>query len=158
MTEYTTSQPMRLMIEQWEGLRLEPYADAVGVPTIGYGHTGEDVQLDADPITQEQADQLLEADLKRFEDAVNGMVSDDTSQQQFDAMVSFSYNLGEGALRGSTLLRMHNAGDWSGATQQFGMWVHAGGRTLPGLVRRRHGEAMVYANGDYGQGGPPAAA
>ena len=149
MTSYTTSAPMRQLIEGWEGCRLEPYADAVGVATVGYGHTGDDVSLDMDPISQEVADQLLAADLGRFETAVNGMVSDQTSQQQFDALVSFSYNLGEGALRGSTLLRMHNAGDYDGAAQQFGRWNHAGGRVLAGLTRRRAGEAAVYATGDY---------
>jgi lysozyme len=152
MTSYTTSAPMRQLIEGWEGCRLEPYADAVGVPTVGYGHTGDDVSLDMDPITQEVADQLLEADLQNFEDAVNGMVIDATSQQQFDALVSFSYNLGESSLRGSTLLRMHNSGDYQGAAGQFARWNHAGGQVLPGLTRRRAGEAAVYANGDYSGG------
>ena len=104
------------------------------------------------------ADQLLAADLERFEDAVNGMVADQTSQQQFDAMVSFAYNLGESALRGSTLLRMHNSQDYNGAAGQFGRWNHAGGRELPGLTRRRAAEAAVYANGDYGGDSAPAAA
>ena len=113
---------MRQLIEGWEGCRLEPYADAVGVATIGYGHCGDDVSLDMDPITQEIADQLLAADLGRFETAVNGMVSDQTQQQQ------------------------------------FGRWNHAGGRVLPGLTRRRAGEAAVYATGDYsGDAGQPSA-
>jgi lysozyme len=149
MTSYTTSAPMRLLIEGWEGCRTEPYQDPVGVWTIGYGHTGDDCYAGCDPITQEQADQLLANDLQNFEDAVNGMVADATQQQQFDAMVSFAYNLGESALRGSTLLRMHNSGDYTGASQQFGRWNHAGGRVLPGLTRRRAGEAAVYAHGDY---------
>ena len=149
MTQYQTSATMRQMIEEFEGLRLEPYADAVGVATIGYGHTGDDVSLSMDPITQQVADQLLAADLGRFEDAVNGMVSDQTSQQQFDAMTSFAYNLGETALADSTLLRLHNNGDYAGAAGQFQRWVHAGGRTLPGLVRRRNAEAAVYAQGTY---------
>ena len=111
-----------------------------------------------DPISQEVADQLLAADLGRFETAVNGMVSDATSQQQLDGMLSFAYNLGEGALRGSTLLRLHNAGDYDGAAQQFGRWNHAGGRVLSGLTRRRAGEAAVYATGDYsGDAGQPSA-
>ena len=160
MTQYTTTSTMRQLIEQFEGLRLEPYADAVGVPTIGFGHTGSDVSLGMDPITQEVADQLLQADLQRFEDGVNGFVSDETSQQQFDALVSFSYNLGLGALQGSTLLRYHLAGNYPAAAGEFGRWVHAGGRVLAGLVRRRQAEAMVYAQGDYGAYGadPPATA
>jgi lysozyme len=140
---------MRHLIEQWEGCRLEPYQDVVGVWTIGFGHTGDDCYAGCDPISQEQADQLLAADLQNFEDAVNGMVIDATSQQQFDALVSFSYNLGESALRGSTLLRMHNSHDFAGAAGQFGRWNHAGGRVLEGLTRRRAGEAKVYAEGDY---------
>jgi lysozyme len=152
MPNYQTSAPMRQLIEQWEGCRLEPYADAVGVPTIGYGHTGDDVWIGCDPITQEQADALLASDLQLFEEGVNGMVIPTTSQQQFDAMVSFSYNLGESALRGSTLLRMHNSGDYAGAAGQFGRWNHAGGQVLDGLTRRRAGEAAVYANGDYSGG------
>ena len=158
MTAFSTSAPMRQLIESYEGCRLEPYADAVGVPTVGFGHTGDDVSLDMDPISQEIADQLLASDLQRFEEAVNGMVAPETSQQQFDAMISFSYNLGEGALRGSTLLRMHNAGDYAGAAGQFGRWNHAGGRVLAGLTRRRAGEALVYAQGDYSGGDSPAAA
>ena len=154
-TQYTTTSTMRALIEGFEGLRLEPYQDSVGVWTIGFGHTGDDCYEGCDPISQQVADQLLAADLERFEAAVNGMVIDATSQQQFDAMVSFSYNLGESALRGSTLLRMHNAGDYAGAAGQFGRWNHAGGRVLDGLTRRRAAEAAVYANGDYG--GPEAA-
>lgn len=153
-----TSNAMRMLIEGFEGCRLEPYQDSVGVWTIGYGHTGEDCYAGCDPISQQQADQLLAADLGRFEDAVNGMASDQTSQQQFDAMISFAYNLGEGALRGSTLLRLHNAGDYAGAAGQFGRWNHAGGRVLAGLTRRRAAEAAVYANGNYGGSAdqPPA--
>lgn len=149
MTSYTTSNAMRQLIEGWEGCRLAPYQDSVGVWTIGFGHVGDDVYEGCDPISQEMADQLLAADLGRFEVAVNGMVADATMQQQFDAMVSFAYNLGEGSLRGSTLLRMHNAGDYDGAAQQFGRWNHAGGQVLAGLTRRRAGEAAVYATGDY---------
>jgi lysozyme len=143
---------MRQLIEGFEGLRLEPYADVVGVPTIGYGHTGDDVTLDADPITQEQADQLLQADLERFEAAVTDMCTGDTSQQQFDALVSFSYNLGENALRHSTLLRFHNAGNYQQAAGQFALWNHAGGQVVAGLTRRRAAEEAVYAEGDYGGG------
>ena len=149
-TNYTTSAPMRLLIEGFEGCRLEPYQDSVGVWTIGFGHTGDDCYEGCDPISQQQADQLLAWDLKRFEDGVNGMVIDQTSQQQFDALVSFAYNLGESSLRGSTLLRLHNSGNFGDARGQFGRWNHAGGRVLEGLTKRRAAEAGVYANGDYG--------
>jgi lysozyme len=138
------------VIESFEGCQLAPYQDSVGVWTIGFGHTGEDVYEGCSAISQADADSLLSTDLALFEQAVNGMVSDQTGQQEFDALVSFAYNLGEGALRGSTLLRMHNAGDYAGAAGQFQRWNHAGGQVLAGLTRRRAAEAAVYANGDYG--------
>lgn len=152
-----TSSMMRSLIGEWEGCRLEPYADAVGVPTIGFGHTGDDVSLAMDPISQEQADALLEADLAKFESAV-GELCPECSQQQFDALVSFSYNLGEGALSGSTLRRLHNEGDYTAAAGEFIKWNHAGGQVLAGLTRRRTGEANVYATGTYADiGSAPAA-
>jgi lysozyme len=144
---------MRKLIEEFEGCKLEPYADAVGVPTVGFGHTGGDVSLGMDPISQEQADQLLAADLQRFEQAVTEMAPT-TSQQQFDALVSFSYNLGEGALRGSSLLRFHNAGQYDDAANEFGKWNHAGGQVLAGLTRRRAAESACYADGVYSSDAP----
>lgn len=148
-----TSSMMRALIENWEGLRLEPYADAVGVWTVGYGHTGPDVGRD--PITQEQADQLLAADLVKFEGYVEKLCPV-CSQQQFDALVSFCYNLGQGSLSGSTLRRLHNAGDYSAAAREFAKWNHAGGKVLAGLTRRRAGEAQVYATGTYLDTGSPS--
>lgn len=147
-----TSSQMRQLIGGWEGCRLEPYADAVGVPTIGFGHTGEDVSLAMDPISQEQADQLLEADLQKFEASV-GDLCPECSQQQFDALVSFSYNLGAGALERSTLRTLHNQGDYAGAAQEFLKWNRAGGQVLAGLTRRRMGESDVYATGTYSDSG-----
>lgn len=144
-----TSPEMRHMIEQWEGLRLQTYRDSVGVATIGYGHTGPDVH-DGEDITEAQADALMTADLHKFEVAVSSMVDmAPTSQQQFDAMVSFSYNLGSGALAGSSLLRYHKAGQFEAAAGEFVKWDHAGGQVLAGLLRRRQGEAAVYLNGTY---------
>ena len=153
-----TSAPMRALIESWEGCRLEPYQDAVGVWTIGYGCTGPDVYEGMDPISQETADQLLAADLVKFEGYVENLCPV-CSQQQFDALVSFCYNLGQGSLSGSTLRRMHNAGDYTGAAGEFAKWNHAGGAVLAGLTRRRAGEANVYATGTYSDtGSAPAAA
>ena len=146
-----TSVAMRSLIESFEGCRLEPYADAVGVPTVGFGHTGDDVSLAMDPISQEQADQLLAADLEKFEGYVTDLCPV-CSQQQFDALVSFTYNLGQGALEGSSLRRLHNEGDYTAAAQEFGKWNHAGGQVLAGLTRRRAAEAEAYATGTYGEG------
>lgn len=143
-----TSPQMRKLIEGFEGCRLDPYQDSVGVWTIGYGHTGDDVYGGCGAIDQATADQMLADDLADFESAVASLCPI-TTQQQFDALVSFAYNLGSGALQGSTLRRMHNAKDYNGAAGQFGRWNHAGGRVLAGLTRRRASEAAVYAHGNY---------
>ena len=144
MPNFTTSPAMRQAIEGFEGLRLTAYQDSVGVWTIGYGHTPAQA---GQTITQEQADNILASDLARFERGVNALCANvNTTQGQFDAMVSFSYNLGLGALQGSTLLRLHRSGDYDGAAQEFGKWNHAGGQVLAGLTRRREYEAQVYAD------------
>jgi lysozyme len=144
-----TSPQMRHMIEEWEGLRLQAYQDSVGVWTIGYGHTGPDVHEGQD-ITDAMADQLMSNDLHKFELAVGSMLDGaPTTQQQFDALVSFAYNLGAGALKGSSLLRLHQEGQYGLAAAQFALWCHAGGEVLEGLVKRRAGEAAVYLTGAY---------
>lgn len=130
------------LIKEFEGLRLTAYRDAVGVWTIGYGHTGPDVTPGM-TITQDQADELLRKDVARFEKAVASMAKVATDSQ-FDALVSFAYNLGEEALRRSTLLRKHNEGDYAGAKAEFARWKYAGDKVLAGLVRRRAAEAEMY--------------
>lgn len=135
------------LIEQAEGCRLTAYPDpgSGGDPrTIGSGHTGPDVH-EGLTITQAQADALLRQDLARFERGVAALVAGHaTTQGQFDAMVSFAFNLGIGALAGSSLLRLHRQGAFGAAAAEFGKWTHAGGRVLPGLVRRRAAEAALY--------------
>lgn len=148
MAQYTTSAPMRQLIEEFEGCRLDPYQDSVGVWTIGYGHTGDDVYAGCPSITQEEADALLAQDLAKFEAHVAELCPV-CSQQQFDALVSFAYNLGQGALAGSTLRQLHNAGDYTPASGEFHKWNHAGGQVLSGLTRRRAAEANAYATGTY---------
>ena len=143
-----TSPQMRKLIEGFEGCRLNPYQDSVGVWTIGFGHTGDDVYQGCGAIDQATADQMLADDLTDFENSVSHLCPK-TTQQQFDALVSFSYNLGSGALQNSTLRRKHNAGDHAGAAAEFGRWNHAGGRVLAGLTRRRAAEAAVYSHGNY---------
>ncbi|KMN76189.1 muraminidase [Chromobacterium sp. LK11] len=131
------------LIQQFEGLRLKAYQDAVGVWTIGYGHTGPDVTPGL-VITQAQADALLARDLSRFEAGVTRLVQVPLNQNQFDALVSFSYNLGLGSLQNSTLLRLLNQRDYAGATAQFPRWNKAGGKVLPGLTRRRAAEQALF--------------
>lgn len=145
----TTTPQMRRMIETWEGCVLHAYQDDVGVWTIGYGHTGPEAEH-GNKITQEQADNLLTHDLFFFENKVRALVgASPTTQQQFDALVSFAYNLGAGALAGSTLLKKHLGQFYAAAAAEFPKWDHAGGQVLPGLLQRRNGEAAVYLHGKY---------
>lgn len=149
MTAFITTAAMRRMIEDWEGLVLTAYRDVVGVLTVGYGHTGSDV-IPGLTITAGQADTLLSNDLHKFEVSVNAMCGEAaTAQNQFDALVSFAFNLGAAALKTSTLLRLHLAGDYDGAAAEFPNWDHAGGQVVAGLLRRRQGEQAVYLNGTY---------
>jgi GH24 family phage-related lysozyme (muramidase) len=138
------------MLKSFEGLRLDAYVDSVGVQTIGYGHTG-DVQA-GDRITQQQAEQLLQKDTAWAEEAVADNVDVPLTQDQFDALASFTYNVGEGAFENSTLLKKLNAGDYEGAEAEFGRWTHGDGQQIEGLVNRREAEAAL-----FGSEAPPAA-
>lgn len=133
------------LIKEFEGLRLKAYRDPVGVWTIGYGHTGGDVKP-GQVISQARAEQLLKGDTGWAQDAVRRSVKVPLSQGQFDALTSFTYNLGGGALASSTLVKKLNARDYAGAQKEFGRWVHAGGEVLAGLVRRRAAEAKMFGN------------
>ena len=130
------------LIQQFEGLRLKAYRDSTGLPTIGYGST-IGVQM-GDEITKAQALELLEADIERHADGVREHVDVLLTQAQFDALVSFTFNLGVGALKKSTLLRKLNAGDFQGAADELLRWVYAGGKELRGLVRRREAERAMF--------------
>ena len=139
-----TSERGLALIKQFEGLRLRAYKCPVGVWTIGYGHTGPDVREGLE-ISPARAGELLAADCQRFESAVNRYVTSEINQNQFDALVSFAYNVGEGGLWRSSLLRLVN-GNPSDPTIRaaFGMWNKGGGKVLPGLERRRKEEADLY--------------
>lgn len=133
------------LIKHYEGCRLKAYKDIVGVWTIGYGHTGGDVH-EGQVITQEEAEALLRLDLERFERGVQFQVTVPLTQNQFDALVSFSFNLGLGALKGSTLLKKLNAGDYAGAQREFLKWDMAGGKHVPGLQIRRTAESFLFGS------------
>lgn len=137
------------LIKRNEGCVLRTYRDSVGVPTIGYGHTGPDVTLGLE-ISQERAEELLRQDLAHFEDGVDDILADnvDTSDNQFGAMVSLAYNVGLGNFRKSSVLRDHNAGNHAAAADAFLLWDKAGGEVLTGLVRRRHEERQLYLTPD----------
>ena len=131
------------LIKQFEGFRSKAYICPAGVLTIGYGSTGKHVQPGTS-INTAYGEKLLREDVARFESAVNRLVRVPMSQGQFDALVSFAFNVGEGALAKSTLLRKLNAGDYSGAAQEFKRWNRGGGRVLAGLVKRREAEATLF--------------
>lgn len=130
------------LIKSFEGLRLQAYLCPAGVPTIGYGSTGAHVKMGM-TITANEADELLRQDVSRFERGVFKLTGP-ISQHRFDALVSFAFNLGISALAGSTLLKMHKAGNHEAAAGQFGRWNKAGGKVLAGLTRRRAAEATLY--------------
>lgn len=130
------------IIKEFEGLRLKAYICPAGVLTIGYGSTGSHVKPGM-VITEAQAEELLRSDLRRFEDAV-AKAAPDATDNQFSAMVSLAFNIGEGAFAGSTVLRKHLAGDHVGAAEAFKLWNKGGGQVLTGLVKRRAAEAQLY--------------
>ncbi|HGM6603166.1 TPA: lysozyme [Serratia marcescens] len=135
------------LIKRFEGLRLQAYQDSVGVWTIGYGWTqpvaGRKVGAGM-VINAATAERLLICGVAQFEQVVERLVAVTITQGQFDALVSFAYNLGLRALENSTLLRRLNAGDRQGAADQFGRWVNAGGVRLDGLVARRAAERALF--------------
>uniref|UniRef100_A0A6M3XRR4 Putative glycoside hydrolase n=1 Tax=viral metagenome TaxID=1070528 RepID=A0A6M3XRR4_9ZZZZ len=132
------------LITYFEGFRSLPYLDAAGHPTVGVGHLvrpGEDF---SGGVTPDQARELLRLDLQDAESAVNRLIYIDLEQHQFDALVSFTFNLGGGALQRSTLRRCVNRGNHQEAADQFLRWVYAGGRKLRGLELRRMAERLMY--------------
>lgn len=135
------------LIKHFEGCSLAAYQDSTGVWTIGYGWTqlvdGQRIQRDMviGPIT---AERLLRIGIVQYESAVNQLVKVPMTQGQFDALVSFSYNLGTRTLSTSTLLRKLNARDAAGAADEFLRWDRAGGKVLAGLSRRRKAERTMF--------------
>jgi len=144
VNEYQYSSTGLALTRSFEGLRLEAYQDCAGVWTIGYGHTGPEVHH-GQCISEVEAEALLRTDLARAVRAVQKAVAAELSQHQFDALVDFCYNVGRGSFLGSSLLRYVNSGEFYSAAVQFGLWVHAGGKVVPGLVRRRTAEAALFS-------------
>lgn len=141
----TTGNGGIALIKQYEGLRLTTYKDAVGIPTIGYGHVETPIPPGGTrTITAEDAEQILREDLQRFEHDVNNMLTVEVTQNQFDALVSFAFNLGPANLKSSTLFRKVNSGDFNGAAEEFPKWNHAGGQVLAGLTARRNAEKNLF--------------
>jgi len=126
--------------------RFRAYICPAGKLTIGWGHTNDHgMHFNAGSAwTQAECDAELASDMKHFEAVVDRLVKVPLEQHQYDALVSFAYNCGEGALAGSTLLRKINAGDFEGAAREFQRWNRGGGVVLRGLVRRRASEALMF--------------
>jgi lysozyme len=151
MNDYEYSSIGFALTRSFEGLRLEAYQDSVGVWTIGYGHTGPEVHR-GECINEPEADALLRADLAAAIRCVQRAVQVDLAQHQFDALVDFCFNAGRGNFLGSSLLRYVNHGKFDSAVVQFGLWVHAGGKVIPGLVRRRAAEAALFSGHGFPAG------
>ena len=145
------------LLAQWEGFEREVYKDSAGLDTIGVGHlltssekdsgyiniNGDQVPY-ADGLSDEQIIDLLSQDLTRFEEAVTDSVAVELKQNQFDALVSFSFNIGTGNFKSSTLLRILNEGNFDGVPDQLRRWNKAGGRVVQGLVNRRENEINLW--------------
>lgn len=136
------------LVELFEGCKLVPYHDSVGIPTIGIGTThypdGTAVTMNDPAISKPEAYTFLQKHLQMDCDAVSGMVKVVVNDNQFAALVSFAYNLGTGSLASSTLLKKLNSGDMEGAADQFLKWDHAGGVIVLGLTRRRQAERALF--------------
>lgn len=134
-----------LFVKGFEQLQLRAYLPTPDdIPTIGWGQTGKNIKLGM-VWSKEQADRAYDEFASQLDRKLTSMLLGvPTTQGQFDALFSFAYNLGVGALQKSTLLRMHFAGHYAAAAEQFGKWVYQGKTKLRGLVRRRSGERALY--------------
>jgi len=138
-----TSQKGIDLIKHFEGCELNAYKCPAGVWTIGYGHI-KGVQ-EGDVITEQQADEMLVEELNEYENYINTLVTVPLNQNQYDALVSWVYNLGSSNLNSSTLLKVLNSGDYAGVPEQIMRWNKAGGKVLEGLTRRRQAEADLFS-------------
>lgn len=137
------------LIKKYEGFRSKPYLCPANVPTIGFGATfypdGRKVKLTDEPVNEVIAEVILKKQLEKFEQYVDSYSTDKLNQNQFDALVSFCFNLGPANLKASTLLKKVNANPNDPTIKdEFMKWVKAGGKTLKGLVSRRAEEASLY--------------
>lgn len=139
------------LIKQFEGFEPTPYHCPADKLTIGYGHVigATEHHLRDATLTEDQATRMLHSDVAYFAPKVSLLLAGiDVNQGQFDALVSFAYNCGAGALRGSTLLKKLRAGDVAGSAKEFLRWDKSGGRVLSGLTRRRKAEMALFVGGE----------
>jgi lysozyme len=140
-----TSQAGIDLIKRYEGFVSKPYLCPAGVWTVGYGST-RGVTRDTPPVTKEQAEELLRRDVESAEAAVMRLCPSLKKQNRFDAIVSFTFNLGSAALQRSTLRQKINRNEHLDVPAELLKWVWAGGRRLPGLVARRAAEGVMYGS------------
>jgi len=137
------AEPGLALLKSFEQCRLSAYRDSAGIPTIGWGHTGPEVTM-ALTCSQDQADRWLVLDVQHSVDTCDANAPKNLTQNQFDALVVFTFNVGVGAEAHSTLLAKLKAGDMAGAADEFLKWDHAGGVVVPGLTRRRQAERALF--------------
>ena len=138
------SQEGIALIKRFEGCSLTSYLCQAQIPTIGYGSTrGVEMGME---ISQERAEALLLEDVADFEEEVNKCVEVPLSQNQFDALVAWTFNLGGSNLRSSTMLKVLNNGEYDKVPSEMKRWNKAGGKTLQGLIRRREAESLLFKN------------
>ena len=131
------------LVKRYEGFISKTYVCPAGYKTIGFGHRTDEITT----ITEPEAENLLKKDLKKFEQGLCKMLNAEelnVTQNQFDALISFAFNLGLSALAGSTLWRLFTHGDIQGAADEFTKWIYAGGKPLEGLKRRRQAERELF--------------
>ena len=137
-------------IKEFEKFRARPYKDGGDFWTIGYGHKMSDVEIqEIKEVTHEEALEILKLDLQEAEYAVNSLITVPLAQNQFDALVSFAFNVGGGAFEGSTLRKLLNKGFYGVVPEQLNRWVNSSGQRLNGLVRRRKAEGRIFQDGVY---------
>lgn len=136
------------LIKEFEGFSSTPYLCSAGVPTIGFGNTcytnGQKVKLSDPPLSRDEANHLISNVVKNFEKNVSEVVKVPLTQNQFDALVSLAYNIGNHAFNQSTLLKLLNQGNYTDAANQFPKWCHASGKVIQGLRRRRQAEKALF--------------
>jgi len=142
-----TSDEGIALIKSFEGCELKAYRCSANVLTIGYGHTA--CVTEGEEISELHAEELLREDLNEFEEHVRRAVKVELNQNQFDALVSWTFNLGPGNLRSSTLLKLLNEGKHEEVPGQMARWNRAGGKVLEGLKRRREAEGLLWQGKDW---------
>ena len=142
------SPALRDFVSAWEGCKLKPYEDVIGVWTVGYGH----VLLPDEQRctwTQARADEQLDMDLADHGERLSPFIIKVSTQQQFDALLSLAFNCGISGIGNSGLMTCHNNGDFMACANRFRLWKRAGGHDVPGLLKRREAERTIYLYGIY---------